>query len=65
MNNRLKKITAGVLGAGLLLGCCGCGLQEVVPTAPPPTVHKDTPAPVEVIEGPVLSLIHISEPTRP
>ena len=53
MNNRLKKITAGVLGAGLLLGCCGCGLQEVVPTAPPPTVHKDTPAPVEVIEGPV------------
>ena len=53
MNNLLKKITAGVLGAGLLLGCCGCGLQEVVPTDPPPTVHKDTPAPVEVIEGPV------------
>lgn len=56
MNNVWKKLTAGVLAAGLALGCTGCGdslLEEVVPTATRPTVNNEPAVPVNVSGGPV------------
>lgn len=41
--NTWKKIIAGVLSAGLLLGCCGCGSADPEVTAP--VMQESTPAP--------------------
>ena len=51
MNKQLKKIAAGALALGLVLGCGGCGISD--PEATKPTVHKDSPAPVTANGGPV------------
>lgn len=50
MNNVMKKIAAGTLAFGLLLGCGGCGTSA--PEVTKPTVHKDSP-PVDATGGPV------------
>lgn len=56
MNNTIKKLTAGILTGCLALACGGCGgklPEEVVPTQPRPTVHKDSTPSVNVTGGPV------------
>ena len=67
MNNLFRKITAGALALGLVLGCSGCAASEPEVTQPKqpeatqpskpevtiPTVHKEPSVPVTVSGDPV------------
>lgn len=51
MNNCWKKLAAGALALGLVLGSSGCG--TTTPDTTKPTIHKDPPAPVSVSGSPI------------